>query len=219
MQISAEVRWFWQAEPPAGLADWFLRASAAAPAAGGGRTRVDVYLFEPGLREVGVKRRGPSPGLEIKGLIETARETIGLGGLAAAPELWCKWTVAALSLPPSSRLGIEKRRWLRKLAVDAATGGTPAVREVALDEDESPMAGERRPELGCNVELTRLQVDGGDVWWTLGFEAFGGLSAVRDALAAAVETMAGRRPPPLGPARCASYPAWIADLPGGGPAP
>lgn len=26
MQLSAEIRWFWPENPPAGLQDWFLKA-------------------------------------------------------------------------------------------------------------------------------------------------------------------------------------------------
>jgi hypothetical protein len=65
--------------------------------------------------------------------------------------------------------------------------------------------------VGCNVELARVTV-GGEVWWTLGFEAFGPPRTLQASLRATAGLLAARRPPPLGDGLRASYPAWLAQL-------
>jgi hypothetical protein len=61
--------------------------------------------------------------------------------------------------------------------------------------------------VGCNVELTRVAFGPEpNVWWTLGFEAFGDLSSAPPALKSVVDAI--RPPAPVGGIEL-SYPAWI----------
>ena len=69
MQISAEVRWFWRADPPARFKDWFLSDAVHAYRAAGGKPRSDEYLVDPSGVELGIKTRGGKGGTEIKGLV------------------------------------------------------------------------------------------------------------------------------------------------------
>ena len=68
---------------------------------------------------------------------------------------------------------LTKTRWLRQF--DASK----TVRlEIPFDADEKSKSDYALHPQGCNVELTEvLGPSRADVWWTLGFEAFGGLDA------------------------------------------
>jgi hypothetical protein len=55
MEVSAEIRWFWQGAGPAGLQGWFNLAEFHDCAAGGGGMRTDAYLSEPQQAELGIK--------------------------------------------------------------------------------------------------------------------------------------------------------------------
>ena len=59
------MRWFWSAECPDRFDAWF-QAGSPSP---GLSSREDEYLYERGQRELGIKRRGEKPGIEIKGLV------------------------------------------------------------------------------------------------------------------------------------------------------
>lgn len=200
MQVSAEIRYWWRGSAPARLADWF--AAGEFPPGGGG-TRVDEYLKQPGHAELGIKRRGEKPGVEIKGLVALGRERTA-EPFSGHVEIWSKWTSSVLRIDPAAAVAISKQRWLRKF--DTSAG---AAREIALDERESPASGEPLPREGCNVEWTILRPPDGVRWWTLGFEAFGSLFSVEQNLELAIAAMAARRPPELRPDTIASYPAWL----------
>ena len=200
MQVSAEIRYWWRNAEPGGLAEWF---SAGDFAPGGGAARVDEYLRQPGQAELGIKRRGEKPGVEIKGLVALGRER------AAEPfpgqvEIWCKWASAAIRIDPAAAIAISKQRRLRKFATEAGEA-----REIALDARELPASGEPLPAAGCNVEWTALRLPDGALWWTLGFEAFGPLGSVERHLEMGIAAMAARHPPELKPDLVASYPAWL----------
>jgi hypothetical protein len=205
MQVSAEIRWFWLGRAPEGLEHWFRSADAHGCPAGGGGSRTDEYLRDPGQEELGLKRRGSKPGVEVKGLVAVKREGIAAAPFTGPVETWTKLSTQALQI--SSTIAVEKQRWLRKFD----TSGAEPV-EVPLGENESPAEKDRAlPGRGCNVELTRITV-GGAEWWTLGFESFGALATVEDSLRATGAVVAARRPPPLGDPLQASYPAWLAQL-------
>jgi hypothetical protein len=204
MRISAEIRWFWNKRPPAGIEEWFCKKHSHACVAGGGLTRVDQYLRDAGQVELGIKRRGGVPGVEVKGLIK-----VTWGGLVAEPfsgpvEVWIKWTSESLALESDGLIAVEKRRWLRKFDTMA-----PLPQEIPLDEEGIPLTNRPLPVAGCNVELTRAGLPGGDVWWTFGFEAFGTIRTVENDLRATVTVLAERRPPSLAGGLLASYPVWL----------
>jgi hypothetical protein len=201
MQISAEIRWFWPAKCPDGIETWF-RSGPTQP--GGGSAREDEYLREPGQTEFGLKRRGEKPGAEAKGLVTVLPQPSDTIPFVGPIEIWCKWQLLTLTLRDVSIVPTRKIRWLRKFDTG---GGEPT--EVPLGEDEMPADRRALPKLGCNVELTRVEVGGEHVWWTLGFEAFGDLASVERSLRSTLSVMAARRPPSLGSGELLNYPAWL----------
>lgn len=210
MMVSAELRWFWRDAAPPKISQWFL--SGGVPP-GGGREppRRDRYYLHRRDPELGVKARGEGGGkdqVEIKGLVAIRPpQSLGLGFPldldVRRVEIWCKWS-ASLK-PEGPGFPVEKQRWLRKFA--------DGVEEIPLNADEQPEPRLELPAAGCNVELTRvLAPDHGDVWWTLGYEAFGGLDEVCGVLARTLQT---RPPPPMNPETELSYPAWLKTHYGG----
>jgi hypothetical protein len=211
MKLSAEIRWFWSEEPSA-LFDWFQASRAHGCIAGGGlEPRVDEYLIDPGQVELGVKHRGSAAGKapkgpEIKGLIAARALRCELVPFVGDIELWGKWESGALVIPPHQRCRVDKTRWLRKFS----TAGTKPV-EIALDGDEQPIRG-GLPAEGCNVEATKITVDGSTEWWTFGFESFGGNHLAEAVIAVAAELIGRGGAPALGGARPESYPSWLSRL-------
>ena len=61
------------------------------------------------------------------------------------------------------------------------------------------------------MELTQVSLLNGEVWWTLGFEAFGTIRTVENDLRAVATILVARRPPELGDGLLASYPAWLKE--------
>jgi hypothetical protein len=206
MQVSAEIRWFWNNVPPPKLKEWFRNATKDTCPAGGGEPRVDKYLYDRSQVELGFKRRGAKPGVEVKGLV-----TAKWGNLTATPfvgpiDLWTKWTSEVLELRSGWTVPIEKIRWLRKF--DTAK---QFPEEIPLDSKEMPFGNRALPELGCNVELTQITLADNKIWWTLGFESFGNIQTVDKSLYAVATTLATRQPPELGTGLLASYPDWIKE--------
>jgi len=204
MLVSAEIRWFWEGDIPSEWDRWF-RSGPFPP--GGGAARVDEYLLDPRQTELGVKRRGGKPGVEIKGLVCARFVQVRWGTLSGEAQLWAKWASEAGLLENLPTVAIQKRRWLRKFD----TAATP-VREIALDESELPSRhSETLLAEGCNLELTQLTLQTiRPKWWTLGFEAFGSLDSLRQNLVRAVEHVR-ESPAPEGAAGLElSYPAWLA---------
>ncbi len=78
-----------------------------------------------------------------------------------------------------------------------------------MAKDEAPTGHRPLFQQGCNVELTRIELEQKQVWRTLGFEAFGELSSIERNLRAALSVMTARRPPPFAPGDLLSYPAWL----------
>src|SRR5947199_10328598 len=55
MQVSAEIRWFWKNILPPKLKEWFCNAKDNTCAAGGGKPRVDEYLYDPLSDRIGTQ--------------------------------------------------------------------------------------------------------------------------------------------------------------------
>ena len=202
MQVSAESRWFWNGSAPEHLEEWFCGKHPDGIPAGGGKERRDDYIRDPNQNELGIKRRGEKPGVEVKGLVSSRSTDLSAGPFVGPIEIWSKWTSEALSINPALTIVTRKLRWLRKFD----TGhGSP--REIKVDEYEKIQ--EPLPQNGCNVELTRLTMPDDEQWFTLGFEAFGSLSDVGNSLQRVAEVMANRRPPRLTGAICLSYPQFL----------
>lgn len=214
MQVSAEIRWFWINAPPPNLEEWFRNAPEHTCPAGGGKPRVDEYLYdrnqiELGLKrrgELGLKRRGGKPGVEVKGLVAAAWSNLSVKPFAGPVDLWTKWTSRVLELDLDLTVSMEKIRWLRKF--DTAKRFPE---EIPLDDKEQPLDARALPALGCNVELTQITLPDDKVWWTLGFESFGAIQTVDKSLYMVAATLATRQPPGLGTGRLADYPAWLKE--------
>lgn len=204
MQVSAEIRWFWRDVPPPNLEEWFRDATQGTCSPGGGEKRVDDYLCDHNQSELSVKRRGGKTGVEVKGLVAAQWSKVAANPFVGPIELWTKWSSEVLDLGSGSTIRIEKIRWLRRFD----TGKQPP-EEIPLDSKEKALAGQDFLEFGCNVELTRIKLPNSEIWWTLGFESWGTIQTLDEALRAVAMTLAARQPPRLETGFLASYPAWL----------
>jgi hypothetical protein len=201
MFVSAEIRWFWQDDCPANLRRWF---DETPPAAGGGELRIDQYLLLTDQSEISIKRRGENPDVEIKGLVARIRNE--RGSFAPHFQLWCKWRVPASALGLTDKMIVRKIRWLRTY-----DGSGAAIVEVPLQFNERPLSAAALPQHGCNVEITKILLDGDPrQWWTLGFEAFGDLDSTLFNLRRTVEFLVSRSFPLPSCGEFLSYPSWLA---------
>src|SRR5262245_5499282 len=113
MQVSAEIRWFWPAEP-IDLVRWFHNPEVHSCQPGGGKLREDAYLRDSSQAELGIKRRGLKRGVEIKGLVEVIPAALNAGPFVGPIELWAKWASETLGLSSHPTILTKKQRWLRK---------------------------------------------------------------------------------------------------------
>ena len=205
MQNSAEVRFFWM-DGAQRVEAWFQSGLIKA---GGGPTReprVDVYLLDPDQPELGIKKRGTKPGVEVKGLVSIASEPIEMGQILASAELWTKWTTDSLNLDTFATIEISKTRWLRKFEIREGS-----LREIPLGENEMPLdPNDPLPIQGCNLEFTRISVAGEkSETLTLGLESFGCHGDVERNLRLTVDRLAFGGIPDLRSGKQLSYPGWI----------
>jgi len=206
MHVSAEIRWFWRDAAPHGLAEWFRNGAAHPCSAGGGAKRIDHYVRDAAQTELGIKRRGVRQGVEIKGLVAVVPAALAVGPFVGRIELWAKWISTSLDLSACATVAVEKRRWVRSFET-----GVASLPEIRVGDDEAPLGAIQSPGRWCHVELTSISVLDGAVWWTLGFEALGGVLEVEHDLRAVAALVAARRPPSLGDGLVASYPAWLTE--------
>jgi hypothetical protein len=203
MNASAELRWFFPNAGPAALSVWFHSVGRHGHAPGGGRVITDTYHLGLGNTEVGIKQRRGEPGLQIKLFVE-ATERCELPRFEGPIEVWVKNFINHLTPHgPRAPIEVHKRRWRRLFD---CTEGT--AREVTLDAQELP-GGAEKPQSGCFLELTELDVTHGAKWVTLAFEAFGPLDTVTPSLRLTAAELAGRNPPALDGGIRASYPGWL----------
>jgi hypothetical protein len=170
---------------------------------GGGEERLDEYLLDDKQVELSLKHRGGKLGVEVKGLV-----TVTWGGLMVEPfvgpiEIWTKWTSDPLELTKPI-IALKKQRWLRKFDTSVLLP-----QEIPLGSNEKPLNDHSLPTLGCNVELTKVKLPNCDIWWTLGFEAFGTIRTIENDLRAVAIMLVNRKPPTFKDGLLASYPAWI----------
>jgi hypothetical protein len=205
MQVSAEIRWFWQGAPPSGLEEWFKADAHCCPVGGGRGGRLDEYLLDDKQVELSLKYRDGKPGVEVKSLVAVTWGSLMVGPFTGPIEIWTKLTSGPLEFTKKT-IKIEKQRWLRKFDT---SGFLP--KEIVVGIDEKPL-NDPLPTLGCNVELTKIKLSNCDVWWTLGFEAFGKIHTVENDLRAVATVLFRRKPPTFEDGLIASYPAWINEL-------
>lgn len=213
MQVTAELRWFWNSAHEE-LKNWFYEADAHDFVAGGGLVRVDSYLRDSGQVELGLKHRGGKKGVEVKGLVCMAEEC-NASPFSGAVEIWSKWTSDTLVLNMSETVTTEKRRWIRKFDT---TGDSPI--EIRLNEKEVPVDNNSLPVRGSSVELTEIRflndetkelIPDSKSWWTFSFESFGKLDSVETSLCKVAALMASRNPPAFDTSYRASYPSFLSE--------
>lgn len=187
--------------------DWFVSEDIHGCPPAPARERTDRYFVDAWQSELGIKNRGGTSGIEIKGLVAAPVAEMCRAPFVGPVDLWTKWAASGIELDADRVIDVAKRRWQR--AFDATTRTPVDVSELIPAWFRGTIA---PPAQGCNVEITRVAVDGQGVWWTFGFEAYGRLDSVVADLDAVAEIMAGRDAPPLHAAMCQSYPAWLRDV-------
>jgi len=214
MQVTAELRWFWNSAHDE-LKNWFYEADAHDCVAGGGLVRVDSYLHDSRQVELGLKHRGGKHGVEVKGFVCHAVDDCDVIPFNGPIEVWSKWTSDTLILDMSKTVTTEKRRWIRKFDT---TGDTPV--EIKLNEKEAPVDRDSFPRRGCSVEFTEIRflnhetkelIPDSKGWWTLSFESFGKIDSVQASLCKAAALMASRNPPAFDTSYLASYPSFLSQ--------
>ena len=181
---------------------------------------MDVYLIGHDRDDLGIKVRGAKGGgagdtgapqlrdVEVKGLVMVDWGVMITGPFAGPVEIWSRWSFPRLDLGMTRRCAVSKNRWMRRFDT---TGVHPL--EIPLGPDEQHLEGSRRrcPLLrGCNVEMTEVELEDGQRWSSLGFEAFGDLTTVTDNPRMVARTLTHRGPvPELNGGRILSYPRWI----------
>jgi hypothetical protein len=219
---SAELRWFSPlVERTAEFLAWFRQTDAlplvgereaapSVPYVKKERLRTDHYLCLPCSDATGVKQRQGK--FEIKSLVAGPRPWAA-HGLTGRVDQWVKWsldgkdedfrkTLAGKLNDSGEWAAVGKTRYLQKYS--CASG------EVKLVSPED------RPQSGCNVELTLIDVDtSGSQWVTLGFEAFGAPGDTFKLLHNTLDdffSRCGPPPVPLSGHDSLSYPTWLALL-------
>jgi len=212
MHITAEIRYFWHEAPPKNLEAWFLNKQIHNNvAAGGGKSRVDTYLFDKNQDSLGIKARADRSGVEIKGLVCRGFGDLEIEPFAASIDLWTKWISEPLDLQKYRTIAVEKTRWIRKFDTYSVEPVELNLNELEQGVDHEGQVNDRPgPTEGCIVELTKVTIDG-DRWWTLGFEAFGTLKRVSSSLKSVATLLASRQAPQMKSSSIASYPAWLCE--------
>lgn len=207
MWRSAEARWFISGSLPDEVLRWFKAGQALNPEG----VQVHEYLLFPDCQSVGVKLREGR--FEIKALLAAAQPLLPGLGIEGRTDQWVKWSFACEGLPTLDSalhqsghwLKVQKERFLRRFSADMGH----------LAEVTAPPGS--LPESGCNVELTRVEVDvKPQSWFTLGFEAFGQPAvAVKILLDALRLFFKDHGPVPgvsLSEGNSLSYPTWLAKV-------
>ena len=207
MLHTAETRWFFPETLPDSVLTWF-RAGQALDSEG---VQVHEYLMFPGCNSVGVKLREGR--LEIKAMRGTSRPLNLDPGVHGRIEQWVKWSFAGdglqaldAALHQAGRwMKVRKERFLRKFSAEGKS-------LVEVSARVKPL-----PAIGCNIELTRIEVDADPrFWFSLGFEAFGPSGVTVTILGDAIHlyfTERGLVPRiPLNECDSFGYPAWLAKF-------
>ncbi|RYX83843.1 hypothetical protein EON83_12925 [bacterium] len=171
--------------------------------------RQDEYLVFPHCQSVGVKLRAGRK-FEIKALASPPQRLVVNTEVAGFTDQWTKWSFDSLWLQALQAdlhqsgqwVSVAKRRYLRELSAD---GG----QIVEITSDPTIV-----PAMGCNVELTVVEVGTHSApWLTVGFEAFGPHARLSQTLEQTVENFfRSQQPPPIPLTQYSSmsYPAWLA---------
>jgi hypothetical protein len=189
MYSTVETRWFGRGEVPAAVLAWFNACPGNVELQ---PVRQDHYLRLDEDDGLSVKVR--DGGLEIKqrrcryGLVPLTQSVFGL------VEGWTKWRFPLedpKSLPLDSASGVSawlavnKERQLRRY-------------QLIANQDIQPTVPEETISAGCELEFAVLRA-GGDLWWTVAFEAFGESAGNHARLLKVASTLLDRLAPHLLP--------------------
>ena len=204
MLRTSEIRWFLPGVLPSEIVSWFSAGHApdAEP------VQVHEYLLFPDCESVGVKLREQSFEIKAKsGPSRTLHLTLGINGQT---DDWVKWSLSAGELQDFNRVLHQSGQWL-KLRKERLLH-----RLCATGNDLVEVSGEARNSLdaGCNIELTRLEVESDPrSWFTFGFEAHGPSSNTAEILEEGVHRFFRAHGPAPGirldGENSLSYPAWL----------
>jgi hypothetical protein len=204
---TAEIRWFLEGRPEAGVLDWF----EASPLKKDEDPRIDSYLLLPKCNTCGAKVRQGH--FEIKAQTSPPEPVKFRNGIAGRRAAWVKWSsgLAGAQLlqeqrGPETWVQVEKSRLLRLFEL---SGGI----------EERPAA-EWLPGPGCFIELATLRVTNGtgdwnvaSNWWSFCLEAFGPAEDVQrhiDRMASSDWLLPVAAMLPA--AASLSYPEWLARM-------
>ncbi len=205
MFSTTEIRWFTAGILPEETLNWFGAGHPLETAT----VQVHEYLLFPGCDTVGVKFREDRFEIKAKrGISQPLKLAMGIQGRR---EEWVKWSFPTKGLSTLGQalhqsgpwLKVRKERNQRIFSVDNGD-----LREVPPGSF---------PAIGCNVELTRVEVEADfPSWFTLGFEAYGPPSVAARILVEAADFFfkaQGRAPGiNLTEANSLSYPTWLMNL-------
>ena len=207
MWYTAEARWFIPETLPDAVLDWF----SAGQALESGGVQVHEYLLFPDCDSVGVKLREGR--LEIKARQGTSQPLRHSPGIKGRTEQWLKWSLADEGLQALDQalhqsgpwLKVRKERFLRRFSAERG-------RLMEVTTRQGPL-----PAVGCNIEVTRIDVDANPrFWFSLGLEAFGPATVtvriLDDALVLFFNEHGCVPGTTLSEYESASYPAWLAKL-------
>ncbi len=192
---AAEVRWILPGQLRAPIVRWFGRFPC------GMESREDAYLIRPVLRGLSVKIRGGRV-LEVKSC-HGSRGILDAAGRARGHiEFWRKWSFPIGLLDPDEVrspcwTAVHKRRWSIRFQL---------VRGSLITDVREQVTGS-----ACAADLTEVR-SGGEIWWSLGFEATGPASLLRGTLQSAAALMFAETPPgdvELDMSHCQSYAEWL----------
>jgi hypothetical protein len=207
MLYTAEARWFIPVTLPDAVLDWF-RAGQPLDSEG---VQVHEYLLFPDCDSVGVKLRDGR--LEIKAMRCAPQPLSPNCGINGRKEQWVKWSFASEALqaldPALNQSGawlkVRKERFLRRFSAERG-------RLMEVTARQGPL-----PVVGCNIEVTRIDVDAKPrFWFSLGLEAFGPATVtsqiLNDALGLFFDEHGCIPGTTLSECESASYPAWLTKL-------
>ena len=199
MWATAEVRWFFSGLTPEGVGAWF---SAEMPRPDLQPSRVDHYLIVRDTDGLGIKFREGR--IEVKQRYDQGVMTTFADDAAGTIELWRKWGFGLAAYARDGEIFETLDAWV---AVQKAR----QVRNYAVMPDGKLVVVPRStyPHRECSVELTEVLALG-DAWWTLGFEAMGAESTLRETLTiVARHVLTQPNAPTLDAADAYGYPRWL----------
>jgi hypothetical protein len=196
VDLTAELRWFFDGPLPAEVRSWFTRNDAGLV-----EHRCDTYRLDERL-DVGVKQRSRRT-LELKMRMRQPEPSSVADDVNGRIEIWQRWSPAdGLLTLDDDTVWVEIDKTIVK-------------RRFRTDGQEQPLSNQTRAMTGdgCDVEIAALSANGQDAW-TFAFAAFGEPDTQHDSLRAAWRALVERQPRPvelrLHIGRSYGYPEWIA---------